>query len=50
MRLVVLGGSASATPELADALGRWPGGTERRPPLEIVLHGRTVERLEIVAG
>jgi 6-phospho-beta-glucosidase len=50
MRLVVLGGSASATPELADALGRWPRGTERRPPLEVVLHGRTPERLELVAS
>ena len=50
MRFVVLGGSASATPELADALGRWPGGTERRPPLEVVLHGRTVERLGLVAS
>lgn len=50
MRFVVLGGSASATPELADALARWPGGTERRPPLTVVLHGRTQERLELVAS
>lgn len=50
MRFVVLGGSASATPELADALARWPGGSQRRPPLTVVLHGRTPERLELVAS
>ena len=49
MRIVVLGGSASATPELAGALAEWPGGIERRPALEIVLHGRSAERLEVVA-
>jgi len=49
MRLVVLGGSGSATPELADALTTWPGGIDRRPPLEIVLQGRSAERLEPVA-
>ncbi len=50
MRMVILGGSASATPELADALADWPAGTERRPPLELVLHGRSSERLELVAA
>lgn len=50
MRLVVLGGSASATPELADALDEWPGGTDRRPPLEVVLHGRSADRLALVAS
>jgi len=50
MRLVVLGGSGSATPELADALTAWPGGIDRRPPLEIVLQGRSVEKLEPVAA
>lgn len=49
MRFVVLGGSASATPELADALAAWPGGVERRPPLQLVLHGRSRDRLAIVA-
>lgn len=49
MRFVVLGGSASATPELADALGDWPGGVERRPELEVVLNSRSVDRLELVA-
>lgn len=49
MRFVVLGGSASATPELADALAAWPGGVERRPPLQLVLHGRSGDRLAIVA-
>jgi 6-phospho-beta-glucosidase len=50
MRFVILGGSASATPELADALADWPGGDGRRPPLELVLHGRSRERLEVVAA
>ena len=50
MRFVILGGSASATPELADALANWPGGAERRPSLEVVLHGRSAERLELVAS
>ncbi len=50
MRFVILGGSASATPELADALADWPGGEDRRPPLELILHGRSPERLELVAA
>ncbi len=50
MRLVVLGGSGSATPELADALSAWPGGIERRPALDIVLQGRSIERLEPVVA
>ena len=50
MRIVILGGSASATPELADALADWPGGVERRPALEIVLHGRSADRLDLVAA
>ena len=50
MRFVILGGSASATPELADALANWPGGAERRPSFEVVLHGRSAERLELVAA
>lgn len=50
MRLVVLGGSGSATPELGEALADWPRGSERRPQLEIVLSGRSAERLELVAG
>lgn len=50
MRFTILGGSASATPELAEALVEWPGGHDRRPELEIVLHGRSAERLEVVAG
>ncbi|MGN6677302.1 MAG: hypothetical protein ACTHKL_05910 [Streptosporangiaceae bacterium] len=45
-RLVVLGGSAPATVQLVDALAAWPG----RPPLELVLHGRSAERLAAVAG
>jgi len=49
MRLVVLGGSGSSTPELADALAAWPGGLDRRPPLEVVLVGRSREKLELVA-
>jgi 6-phospho-beta-glucosidase len=50
MRLVVLGGSAAATPELFDALSAWPGGPDRRPPLEVVLVGRSAGKLELVAG
>lgn len=50
MRIVILGGSASATPELADALAAWPGGSGRRPRLEVVLQGRSADRLELVAG
>jgi 6-phospho-beta-glucosidase len=50
MRFVIIGGSASATPELADALARWPGGIERRPRLELVLNARSSDRLEVVAG
>lgn len=50
MRIVVLGGSASATPELADALADWPSGVDRRPDLELVLYARSAERLAIVAG
>jgi 6-phospho-beta-glucosidase len=50
MRLVVLGGSGSSTPELADALAAWPGGLDRRPELEIVLVGRDAAKLELVAG
>ena len=49
MRIVVLGGSASATPELADALGDWPGGNDRRPELEVVLYARSADRLGVVA-
>jgi 6-phospho-beta-glucosidase len=50
MRLVVVGGSGSSTPELVDALGAWPGGVERRPPLAVVLVGRSREKLELVAA
>ena len=50
MRLVVLGGSGSSTPELADALAGWPGGVDRRPALDVVLHGRTRDKLEVVAA
>lgn len=50
MRIVVLGGSASATPELADALAQWPGGNDRRPQLDVVLYARSADRLEVVAA
>jgi 6-phospho-beta-glucosidase len=49
VRLVVLGGSGASTPELMDAVADWPGGAERRPALDIVLHGRSTRKLEIVA-
>jgi 6-phospho-beta-glucosidase len=48
VRLVILGGSGAATPELADGLAVWPGGVERRPPLEIVLVSRSAEKLRLV--
>jgi 6-phospho-beta-glucosidase len=50
MRLVVLGGSGSSTPELADTLAAWPGGLERRPPLDVALVGRSAAKLEVVAA
>ncbi len=50
MRLVILGGSGASTPELMDAIVEWPGGVARRPPLEIVLHGRSAGKLEVVAA
>lgn len=49
-RLVVLGGSGASTPELADALAAWPGGSDRRPPLEVVLLGRDAAKLDLVAA
>ena len=49
MRLIVLGGSAASTPELFEAIERWPGGVERRPALTVVLGGRSAEKLELVA-
>lgn len=51
VRLAVLGGSAVSTVQLVDAIAAWPGGPARRPAaLELILHGRTPERLEAVAG
>ena len=49
MRFVVLGGSGSSTPELFDALADWPGGVDRRPPLDVVLVGRSAAKLSVVA-
>ena len=49
VRLCVLGGSSVATVQLAQALSDWPGGPERRPALEIVLHGRDERKLSTVA-
>lgn len=50
MRLVVIGGSGASTPELFDAIAAWPGGAGRRPPLEVVLHGRSAGKLALVAA
>jgi len=50
MRLVVVGGSGASTPELIDALAAWPGGPDRRPSLEVVLQGRSAEKLALVAA
>jgi 6-phospho-beta-glucosidase len=48
VRLAVLGGSAPATVQLVDALAAWPGAKKAR--LELVLHGRSADRLAAVAG
>ena len=50
MRLVVLGGSGASTPELFEAIADWPGGFARRPVLDVVLVGRTLEKLTLVAN
>ncbi len=50
VRIAVLGGSGASTPELIDAVARWPGGDDRRPSLEIVLQGRSAEKLAVVEG
>lgn len=50
MRLVILGGSGAATPEVADGIVAWPGGTERRPVLEIVLVARDAAKLALVVA
>lgn len=50
MRLTVLGGSSVATPQLIDAIATWPAAAERRPELDIVLHGRSLERLRAIAA
>lgn len=47
IRFVVLGGSSVASPELIDALLRSAG---QRPPIEVILHGRTRQKLETVGG
>ncbi len=47
VRIVVLGGSGVATPELAAALVEAPG---RERPIELVLVGRSRQKLETVAG
>ncbi len=49
LRLVVVGGSAASTPELFDAIVDWPAGEGGRPPLEVVLQGRSAEKLAVVA-
>ena len=48
-RLVVLGGSGASTPELGGALTAWPADIARRPPLTVVLQGRSADKLAIVA-
>lgn len=52
MRLVVLGGSAPATVQLIDALAGWAADRPGRWPVgvDLVLHGRSYERLAAVAG
>jgi 6-phospho-beta-glucosidase len=48
VRLAVLGGSAPATVQLVDALAAWPEA--KMAQLELVLHGRSADRLAAVAG
>ena len=47
VKVVVLGGSGVATPELASAIASSPGRTQR---IELVLVGRNLDKLETVAG
>ncbi len=47
VKLVVLGGSSVATPELADVLARCPG---RSTAIDMVLAGRSADKLATVAG
>jgi 6-phospho-beta-glucosidase len=47
IRFVVLGGSSVASPALIDALLHSAG---QRPPIEVMLHGRTRQKLEMVGG
>jgi 6-phospho-beta-glucosidase len=50
-RLAVLGGSAVSTVQLIDAIADWPGGSARRPHnFELVLHGRSTDRLTAVSA
>src|SRR3990172_580302 len=49
VRLAVLGGSGASTPELMDAIADWPGGADRRPALDIILQGRSAQKLQLVA-
>jgi len=49
LRLAVLGGSGASTPELMDAIVDWPDGADRRPSLEIILHGRSAQKLRVVS-
>jgi 6-phospho-beta-glucosidase len=46
--LAVLGGSGVGTPELFNALLRWPASSETRPELRVVLLGRSTHKLEQV--
>lgn len=51
VRFVVLGGSAPATVQLIDALAKRPESSKHRPPdFDLVLYGRSQERLASVAG
>lgn len=47
IRFVILGGSSIASPELIDSLMNSAG---QRLPIEVVLHGRTQQKLELVGG
>ena len=47
IKFAILGGSSIASPELVDSVMQSAG---QRPPIEVVLHGRTQRKLEMVGG
>jgi len=50
VRFAVLGGSAASTVQLVDAIANWPGGHDRMPEIELILHARSSDRLRALAA